>query len=228
MSDPERILALIPALNAAPMITPVIESTKLEVERVLVIDDGSTDGTKEVAEAAGATVVRHEQNRGKGGALKTGFAYAVEHGFDGVITLDADGQHLPQEIPKFLAARRETGADLIIGGRAHLFGEMLPRRRFANRMSAAMISWGARTKITDSQSGFRYYSARLLREIKLHTEGFDLESEVIIRAGVRGLKVITIPIDLGFVDGLSTSHYKPLSDSLRIAWTGIRARFWWR
>lgn len=228
MSDPEKILALIPALNAARMIAPVIDSTKLEVERVLVIDDGSTDGTKEVAEAAGATVVRHEQNRGKGGALKTGFAYAVEHGYDGVITLDADGQHLPQEIPKFLTARRETGADLIIGGRAHLFGEMLPRRRFANRMSAALISWGARMDVTDSQSGFRYYSARLLREIPLRTEGFDLESEVIIRAGGRGLKVITIPIDLGFVDGLSTSHYKPLSDSLRIAWTAIRARFWWR
>ena len=228
MSDPERIMALIPALNAARTVTPVIDATRLEVERVLVIDDGSTDDTKAVAEAAGATVVRHEQNRGKGGALKTGFAYAVEHGFDGVVTLDADGQHLPQEIPKFLTARRETGADLIIGGRAHLFGEMLPRRRFANRMSAAMISWGARTKITDSQSGFRYYSGHLLREIKLHTEGFDLESEVIIRAGLRGLKVITIPIDLGFVDGLSTSHYKPLSDTLRIAWTGIRARFWWR
>ena len=91
-----------------------------------------------------------------------------------------------------------------------------------------MISWGARTKVPDSQSGFRYYSARLLREIRLRTDGFDLESEVIIRAGVRGLKIITFPIDLGFVEGLSTSHYKPLGDSLRIAWTGVRARFWWR
>jgi glycosyltransferase involved in cell wall biosynthesis len=223
-----RTVALIPALDAARTIEPVIRSTIAEVERVVVIDDGSTDGTKEIAEAAGATVLRHEQNRGKGGALKTGFAYAVAQGFDGVITLDADGQHLPHEIPKFLAARRETGADLIIGGREHLFGEMLPRRRFANRMSAAMISWGARTPIPDSQSGFRYYSSRLLREIRLHSEGFDLESEVIIRAGVRGFTVLTIPINLGFVDGLSTSHYKPLSDSLRIAWTAFRARFWWR
>lgn len=228
MSDRERVMALIPALNAARTIEPVVGKAFPEVERVVVVDDGSTDGTRGVAERAGATVLRHDVNRGKGGALKTGFAYAVENGYEGVITLDADGQHLPHEIPKFLTARRETNADLIIGGRAHLFGEMLPRRRFANRMSAAMISWGARTKVPDSQSGFRYYSTHLLREIRLRTDGFDLESEVIIRAGVRGLKIITIPIDLGFVDGLSTSHYKPLGDSLRIAWTGVRARFWWR
>jgi glycosyltransferase involved in cell wall biosynthesis len=224
----ERTMALIPALNAAHTIGPVIGAAKLEVERVVVVDDGSSDETAAVAERAGATVLRHPRNRGKGGALKTGFQYAIEHGFDGVITLDADGQHLPREIPKFLAASRETGADLIIGGRAHLFDKMLPSRRFANRLSAAMISWGARTKITDSQSGFRHYSARLLREIRLRSEGFDLESEVIIRAGVRGFKAITIPIDLGFVDGLSTSHYKPLTDSLRIAWTAVLARFVWR
>jgi glycosyltransferase involved in cell wall biosynthesis len=224
----ERTMALIPALNAARTIEPVIVATKGELEQVVVIDDGSSDDTAAVAARGGATVIRHPRNRGKGGALKTGFQYVVDNGFDGVITLDADGQHLPREIPKFLAAHRETGADLIIGGRSHLFEKMLPRRRFANRMSAAMISWAARTQITDSQSGFRYYSARLLREIRLRSEGFDLESEVIIRAGVRGFKVITIPIELGFVDGLSTSHYKPMADSLRIAWTGIRARFLWK
>ncbi len=224
----EKTMVLIPALNAARTLGPVIVTTKVELEHVVVIDDGSTDDTAAVAGQAGATVLRHPKNRGKGGALKTGFQYVVENGFDGVITLDADGQHLPAEIPKFLAAHRDTGADLIIGGRAHLFEKMLPRRRFANRMSAAMISWAARTEIPDSQSGFRYYSARLLREIRLRSEGFDLETEVIIRAGVRRFKVITIPIDLGFVDGLSTSHYKPLADSLRIAWTGVRARFLWR
>ncbi|HYM61181.1 MAG TPA: glycosyltransferase family 2 protein [Thermoanaerobaculia bacterium] len=224
----EKTLALIPALNAARTIEPVILAARNELQHVVVIDDGSSDDTAAVAGRAGATVLRHPRNRGKGGALKTGFQYVVENGFDAAITLDADGQHLPREIPKFLTARRDSGADLIIGGRAHLFEKMLPRRRFANRLSAAIISWAARTEITDSQSGFRYYSARLLREIRLRSEGFDLESEVIIRAGVRGFPVITIPIDLGFVDGLATSHYKPLADSLRIAWTGIRARFIWR
>jgi glycosyltransferase involved in cell wall biosynthesis len=223
-----NVLALIPALNAAESIGAVIRDCKMVNENVVVIDDGSADHTAEVARAAGAQVVTHAVNRGKGAALKSGFAYALEHGYDAVITLDADGQHLPREIPKFLAAHQETGADLIIGGRAHLFGEMLPRRRFANRFSARCIAYVSKTNVTDSQSGFRLYSARLLGAIRLRSDGFDLESEVIVQAGCRGFKVITIPIDLGFVDGQSTSHYKPLGDTLRIAWTVFRARYIWR
>jgi len=222
------VAVIIPALNAAKSIGPIIAGAKEHVERVVVIDDGSSDGTGDVARAAGAIVIRHEVNRGKGGALKSGFLWALEQKLDGVITLDADGQHLPRQIPEFIEHRRATGADLIIGGRAHLFGGMLPRRRMANRFSAWAVAKASRTKIQDSQSGFRFYSSRVLREIPLRSEGFDMETEVIIRAGVRGLRVEQIPIDLGFVDGLSTSHYKPLMDTFRIAWTGFRARFLWR
>ncbi|HJW93357.1 MAG TPA: glycosyltransferase family 2 protein [Thermoanaerobaculia bacterium] len=219
---------LIPALNAAKTLAPIVTEAKQYIDRVVVIDDGSSDGTGDVARAAGAIVIRHDVNRGKGGALKSGFMWALEQGLDGVITLDADGQHLPRQIPMFLEHRRATGADLIIGGRAHLFDGMLPRRRMANRFSAWAVAKASRTNIRDSQSGFRFYSARVLREIPLRAEGFDMETEVIIRAGVRGLRVEQIPIDLGFVDGLSTSHFKPLLDTLRIAWTGFRARFIWR
>ena len=222
------VVVLIPALNAARSIGPLIAEAKQHVERVLVVDDGSSDGTGDVARAQGAMVIRHDVNRGKGGALKTGFAWALEQQLDGVITLDADGQHLPRQIPLFIEHRRTTGADLIIGGRAHLFDGMLPRRRMANRFSAWAVAKASRTNIQDSQSGYRFYSSRMLREIPLRSEGFDLETEVIIRAGVRGLRVEQIPIDLGFVDGLSTSHFKPLLDTLRIAWTGFRARFLWR
>lgn len=222
------VAVIIPALNAAKSIAPIITGAKEHVERVVVIDDGSSDGTGDVARAAGAIVIRHDVNRGKGGALKSGFLWVLEQKLDGVITLDADGQHLPRQIPQFIEHRRATGADLIIGGRAHLFDGMLPRRRMANRFSAWAVAKASRTKIKDSQSGFRFYSSRVLREIPLRAEGFDMETEVIIRAGVRGLKVEQIPIDLGFVDGLSTSHYKPLMDTVRIAWTGFRARFLWR
>jgi glycosyltransferase involved in cell wall biosynthesis len=220
----ERFAVLIPALNAQRTIASVVVEARKELEPVVVIDDGSTDSTGEVARAVGATVLRHDVNRGKGAALKTGFAWALEQGFDGVITLDADGQHLPSEIPKFLEERAESMADLIIGGRAHLFHGMLPRRRNANRFSAWSISIASGRRITDSQSGFRLYSARLMRGMKLRTNGFDMESEVIVRAGRKGFVIVTIPIDLGFIDGLSTSHYKPLKDTLRIAWTVIRAR----
>jgi glycosyltransferase involved in cell wall biosynthesis len=224
----ERYVVLIPAYNAERSVGNVVREVLEVMEEVVVVDDGSADRTGDVAREAGAHVLRHPQNRGKGAALKTGFTYACQHGYDGVITLDADGQHLPHEIPRFLACRKETGADLIIGGRAHLFAQMLPRRRMANRFSAWSIAKASKTGITDSQSGFRFYSARLLRGVKLHTDGFDMESEVIVRAGCGGFKVVTTPIELGFVDGLSTSHYKPLLDTLRIAWTVFRARLIWR
>lgn len=223
----ERIAVIIPALNAQRTLPKVAVDARVQHEPVIVIDDGSTDSTGAVARAVGATVLRHDVNRGKGAALKTGFAWALEQGYEGVITLDADGQHLPGEIPKFLAAREETKADLIIGGRSHLFGGMLPRRRNANRFSAWCIAKASGAPITDSQSGFRFYSANLLRTLRLRTNGFDMESEVIVLAGRRGLKIVTIPIDLGFVDGLSTSHYRPLKDTLRIAWAVARAKLIW-
>lgn len=223
----ERFLVIVPALNAERSIAKVVVDARKVLEPVLVIDDGSSDATGEVARAVGATVLRHEVNRGKGAAMKTGFAWALEQGYDGVITLDADGQHLPGEIAKFIAARANSNADLIIGGRAHLFGGMLPRRRNANRFSAWCIAKCSGAPITDSQSGFRFYSAKLIRALKLRTNGFDMESEVIVLAGKRRFRIITIPIDLGFVDGIATSHYKPLKDTLRIAWTVARARFIW-
>jgi glycosyltransferase involved in cell wall biosynthesis len=224
MSEALHTVALIPAYDAVSTLAPVIEEARSSLP-VVVVDDGSVDGTGELAARLGAIVLRHPQNLGKGAALKTGFAWAIENGLEGVVTLDADGQHLASEIPRFLEARRETGADLIIGSRRHLFGEMLPRRRLANTFSAWGITWASGVQVEDSQSGFRFYSTRLMREVALRSTGFDLESEVIVAAARRGLKIMTIPIDLGFVDGLSTSHYRPLADSIRIAWTVFKTRF---
>jgi glycosyltransferase involved in cell wall biosynthesis len=224
MSESLHTVALIPAYNAVSTLAPVIEEARLSLP-VVVVDDGSVDGTGELAARLGATVLRHPHNRGKGAALRTGFAWVMENGLEGVVTLDADGQHLASEIPRFLEARRETGADLIIGSRRHLFGGMLPRRRLANTFSAWGITWASGVQVDDSQSGFRFYSTRLMREVALRSTGFDLESEVIVAAARRGLKIMTIPIDLGFVDGLSTSHYRPLADSIRIAWTVFKTRF---
>lgn len=218
----ERVLAVIPALNAGRSVGPIARDSAEYAAGVLVVDDGSSDETSRVAAEAGAVVLRHETNRGKGAALKTGFAYALEHGFDGVVTIDADGQHLPHNIPELLSGRAEHRADLVIGARAHLFHQMLPRRRIANRLSAWSISKAAGKRIIDSQSGFRYYSSELIRSVPLRADGFDLESEVIVRAGRRGMTIISIPIELGFVDGLSTSHYRPVKDTLKIVWTVFR------
>ncbi|HYM60737.1 MAG TPA: glycosyltransferase family 2 protein [Thermoanaerobaculia bacterium] len=229
MPDPsERFAVLIPAFNAEKTLGAVIRGCKQQVPDIIVVDDGSRDRTSDVAADEGAVALRHALNCGKGRALKTGFAWALEHGFDGVIVVDADGQHLPSEIPKLLRCRAETGADLVIGGRSHLFDQMLPRRRLANRFSTWAIGQLSRTGVSDSQCGFRVYSAKLLRSFELRTDGFDAESEILVRAGLAGMKVATTPIEMGFVDGLSTSHFRPLRDTLRIAWTVARARFFWR
>lgn len=212
-----RICVVIPALNAAGMVGDVVRGSKPFLEDVVVVDDGSTDATGEEALAAGAVVLRHEVNRGKGAALKTGFEWALARDYDAVVTLDADRQHLPSDIPKFLEAYEESHAPLIIGSRRHLFSGMLPRRRRANEFSAWSISIASRARILDSQSGFRLYSAGLLRSVRLEANGFDAESEVIVRAGRLGMPIQMIPIDLGFVNGVSTSHYRPVLDTVRIA-----------
>jgi glycosyltransferase involved in cell wall biosynthesis len=220
----ERFAIVIPALNAEPSIGAVVRGCREQMPDVIVVNDGSTDGTAAAAQKAGALVLQHPVRRGTGGAMRTGFAWALAHGFDGVIGVDADGQHLPSEIPKLLRCRAESGADLIIGGRSHLFAQMLPRRRMANRFSTWAIAKLSHTDITDSQCGFRLYTARLLRGVTLRAEGFDMDSEVIVRAGLSGFKVAMTPIDMGFVDGISTSHYRAVADTLRIAATIVRVR----
>jgi glycosyltransferase involved in cell wall biosynthesis len=221
----ERFAIVIPALNAEPSVGAVVRGCLEQMPDVLVVNDGSMDATATAAANAGALVLHHAARRGKGGAMRTGFAWALERGFDGVIGVDADGQHLPSEIPKLLRCRGESGADLVIGGRSHLFSQMLPRRRLANRFSTWTIAKFSRTPLNDSQCGFRLYSSRLLRGVALRAEGFDMDSEVIVRAGLAGFKVAVTPINMGFVDGTSTSHYRAISDTLQIAATVLRARF---
>jgi glycosyltransferase involved in cell wall biosynthesis len=221
-----RLAAVIPAYDAEASVGDIVRRTRAVIADVLVVDDGSHDRTGAMAREAGARVIRHEVNRGKGCALQTGFAEVFAGRappLDGVLTIDADGQHLPEEVPKLLvpAAR---GADLVLGTRDALFAQMSPVRRTSNRLSSWAISRAAGARLPDVQTGFRFYSRRLYERIGFPPGRFDSESAVVVLACRAGLVLAGVPVRLGFADGRCTSHYRPMSDSVRIAGAVIRAR----
>jgi glycosyltransferase involved in cell wall biosynthesis len=217
-----RVAVVIPAYQAAPSVGGVARGALALLPEVLVLDDGSTDGTADEARRAGARVISFPENRGKGAALRAAFTDLFGRGFDAVITLDADGQHLPEEIPKLLAKAPE--ADLVLGVRDHLFAEMSALRRASNRLSSKAISFAAGKPLADIQTGFRFYSRKLIETVGFPEARFEAESAVVVRAARRGFRIVSVPVHLGFADGRTTSHYRPLLDSLRIAGAVTRAR----
>ena len=214
----------IPAYQARPSIADIVERSLALLPDVLVIDDGSDDETGRRAADAGAEVITFPVNRGKGCALRTAFRTLFQRGFDAVVTVDADGQHLPEQIPVLLGEFYQ-GADLVLGTRDHLFDQMFWVRRLSNRLSSSAISFAAGRPFSDIQTGFRLYSRSLFETIAFPESRFEAESAVVVRASRRGLAIRTIPVEMGNPDGRLTSHYRPLIDSLRIASAVTRARF---
>jgi glycosyltransferase involved in cell wall biosynthesis len=218
----KKIAAAIPAYQAETWVGDIVQRTRQVIPEVLVIDDCATDGTAEAARAAGAEVISHPVNRGKGSALRTAFQVLFERGYEAVVTLDADGQHLPEEIPVLLEAWPE--ADLVLGTRTHVFAQMSRVRRLSNSLSSSAISILAGQPLGDIQTGFRLYTRRLYEQVPFVGYRFEAESAVVVRASILGLRIIQRPIRLAVVDGRRTSHYRPLVDSLRIAKAVIGAR----
>jgi glycosyltransferase involved in cell wall biosynthesis len=210
------VIAVIPAYQAAPTLDAVVRATREHLP-VLVVDDGSSDQTSAVAEAAGAEVIRQEPNQGKGAALRYGFAHALELGVRAVLTLDADGQHDPACAPDFLAAWRERGAPLIIGRRD--FSQMPFSRRLANNLGTQTFSWAVGRHIDDNQSGYRLIAQPLLAHLLESREnGFEFEVEMITDAIRAGLVIDWVPIPTIYED--AGSHISPVShvtNFLRVA-----------
>lgn len=210
------VIALIPAYQEAARIAPVIETARRHLP-VVVVDDGSRDDTAAVAEAAGATVLRQQPNQGKGAALRMGFRHALDTGCRAVVTLDADGQHDPAEIPDFLARWLATEAPLIIGQRT--FGEMPFSRRLANELGTRTFSWAVGRHIADNQSGYRLIASPLLALLLDSREsGFEFEVEMITTAIRAGMVIDWVPIRTIYAG--ETSHIRPVhhvSNFLRVA-----------
>ena len=208
-----KVLALIPAFNEQNSIAQVVRGVSHYIPDVLVVDDGSTDLTGAEGASAGARVVRFRENSGKGVALKMGFAVAEEMGFSHVLTIDADGQHDPAEIPQFLEKAKETGAAVILGCRMEDVSSMPKLRRLTNRFSSWLVSRFAGQRIHDSQSGYRLISMEFARDIELKSERYDAESEILITSARRGFPIAEVKIRT--IYGSEKSKIRAVVDTLR-------------
>jgi glycosyltransferase involved in cell wall biosynthesis len=217
-----EIIALIPAYNEAAYIREVVKGV-LKYVPAVVVDDGSTDHTGATAAQAGAAVIVHKVNQGKGKALNTGFDYAVERSVDAAITVDADGQHDPDEIPRFIEAYRAGLGDLIIGQRD--FSQMPAKNQFGNRTGTWLLGMAMGRPIPDNQSGYRLHSLDLMRKVRPTTNRFEAEVEILLRAQMADFRIAWVPIRTIYND--KVSHFRPVHDSalfLSMVWRIWRAR----
>ncbi|OGL63520.1 hypothetical protein A3C09_00615 [Candidatus Uhrbacteria bacterium RIFCSPHIGHO2_02_FULL_47_44] len=194
-----KIVAVIPAYKEVTTIADVLTRTRSFVDEMIVVNDGSPDNTAEVASKNGALVVSHVINRGLGAAIGTGFAFAKKRGADVVITLDADGQHDPAEIPKFIDAIK-NGADVVIGSRMISRSGMPWYRQVANILGnvSTLVLFGA--YVSDSQSGFRAFSHKALEKIEIKTNRMEVSSELIAEAKAHGFSIVEVPIKAIYTD----------------------------
>src|ERR1039457_1363292 len=220
-----RTCALIPAFNEAPYIAKVIAGSRPYVEKVVVIDDGSSDGTAEVARAAGAICLASQPNCGKGSALRTGISFARAQDFTHVITLDGDGQHLPEDIPVMLRVAEETGADLVIGARSFDRARMPRARYYSNTVGSRLTSALVGQEIRDSQCGFRVFRLDKLCAIELRSLRYEFEMEVLIKMARSGCTIAHAPIRMVYDNGQARSKMKPVRDTVRICLWSMAFRF---
>jgi len=215
---------VIPAFHAAALLPDVLARVRRHAPaaRVFVVDDGSADGTAEAAAVAGAAVLRHDGNLGKGRALATGLAAAVESGADLVVTLDADGQHPPEAIPQLLEPILAGSADLVVGARARDAGGMPAGRRVTNWLSSTLVSRAVGFAVPDSQSGFRAMRARVASSVRPAGGRYEYETEFLFQAARGGFRIAAALVPT--VYGGERSHFRYGADTLALA--GVFLRHW--
>jgi glycosyltransferase involved in cell wall biosynthesis len=206
---------VIPALDEQATIRNIAERALRQSERVIVVDDGSRDGTVRALEGLPVTVVSNARTLGKAASLWRGMAIALAEDADAVVTLDGDGQHEPEDVPRLLATWLERPEAIVIGARQWQLSSVPKARYFANRFANFWVAWAAGYAISDSQSGFRLYPAAVLRRVRVaHSAAarFCFESEVLIEAGRIGVRSVPVPIAAIYPPQARPSHFRPLAD----------------
>ncbi len=209
----------IPAYGEAATIREVVVGALAVVAHVVVVDDGSRDGTADRLEGLPVELIRHDVNRGKAASLRSAFARALAGGAACVVTLDGDGQHDPADVPRLLDAWRQVPDRIVIGARLHDHAAIPPLRLFGNRFACFWISWAAGHAIADSQSGFRVYPRAVLEMAtsgRVASDRFTFESEVLIVAARRGHPTLAVPIAARYPPDARRSHYRAVVDTARI------------
>ena len=208
----ETVAAVIPAYCEEKHVRAVVERTLKQVDHVLVVDDGSTDQTTAQARAGGAEVIVHPRNQGKGASIMTGLRHWLERGFQHVVILDADGQHLPEEISRFTAAAA-LGLELLVGTRMNDVRAMPLVRKLVNRYMSRKISRLCGQEIPDTQCGFRMLSAAVIPDLLDGECRFDYETEMLIIVSRKGFRIGAVPVSTVYSDEVSSIH--PVRDGLR-------------
>jgi hypothetical protein len=225
MKTESKICALIPVYNEADVIASVVQETRKYTDQVFVIDDGSNDGTGEIARDAGATWIRLDRNSGKGVALHKGISHIKDEGFDYVVMLDGDGQHCPADIPVLIRTARQQNADMVIGARSFDRNRMPLERFFSNSMGSKATSLLLGREIKDSQCGFRLIRMEKLRNLRLRAKKYEIEMEILIKMDLAGCSIVHAPISMIYDNARARSKMRPIRDTIRICIWSLLFRF---
>ena len=209
----KNVCVLIPSYNEARTIGQIVAELRAESHIVYVVDDGSSDDTAKIAHEAGAVVVKHKSNLGKGASLREGFKHIVKKGYDAVIVMDGDGQHLVSDMGNFIDKMDVTGADIIIGNRMEDVSLMPKERIHTNRFMSSLISLLSGQYVPDSQSGYRLIKREVIEKVPLKSFNYEIESEMIIKSSRAGFRIESVPIKTIYSD--EKSRVNPFVDTIR-------------
>jgi glycosyltransferase involved in cell wall biosynthesis len=218
-----KILIVIPAHNEANAIGPLVSSVKSLGYDCLVVDDGSVDQTSDIAQKAGAMILKTGGKTGKGNALKKGFEYTISHGYDALIAMDGDGQHAPSDLKQFVDCYRDQHVDIVSGNRMQDPQGMPWVRLATNNFMSWLISLICRQSIPDTQCGFRLIKTDVLKNISIECSDFEIETEILVKASKKGFKIASVPVQTIYRD--EVSKIKPVRDTLRFFAYLIREMF---